>query len=67
MAKKDDFDLNSDDSKVDATSNELEIIELWDNLPNYCKTPQILEKVKSIASPSIWNNLIPPESLGNCE
>jgi hypothetical protein len=63
MAKKYDFDVNS--SEYDAKSHELEIIELWDSLPDYCKTPQILEKVKTMASPILLDKLKMTQSLSN--
>ncbi len=65
MAKKEDFEVNLND--YDTNSNELEIIELWDSLPDYCKTPKTLEKIKSLASQTLLDKLTKRELLGNCD
>ncbi len=67
MAKKYEFDAVSVD--VEEKSNEIEIIELWDNLPDYCKTPQTLAKIRAMASPSFMDKLTmqtQQEFLGDC-
>jgi hypothetical protein len=60
---KEDFDAHSSD--YEAKLHELEIIQLWDNLPDYCKTAQTLEKIKAMAGPSFLNKLTMQESLGD--
>ena len=47
-----DFEVNSND-----------ILQLWDNLPDYCKTAKTLEKIKAMTSQSLLNKLTTPESL----
>jgi hypothetical protein len=64
MAKNYEFD--SDTSGSEEKSIEIEIIDLWDNLPDYCKTAQTLEKIKSMAGPSLWNKLTMQEALDDC-
>ncbi len=60
-----DFEVNSND--YEAKLYELEILQLWDNLPDYCKTAQTLEKIKTMTSESLLNKLTAPESLGDKE
>ena len=56
MANNDeDFDINSND--YETILYEAEIIQLWDSLPDYCKTRQVLDKTKEMASPSLLNKL----------
>ncbi|MEI8208174.1 MAG: hypothetical protein WCG16_03135 [Methylococcales bacterium] len=56
-----DFEVNSND--YEAKLYELEILQLWDNLPDYCKTAKTLEKIKAMTSQSLLNKLTTPESL----
>ena len=58
---KNDFEVNSND--YEAKLYELEILQLWDNLPDYCKTAKTLEKIKAMTSQSLLNKLTTPESL----
>ncbi len=51
-----DFEVNSND--YEAKLYELEILQLWDNLPDYCKTPQTLEKIKAMTSQSLSQSLL---------
>ena len=60
MAKKNDFDVDLSDAEV--KSYEREIIELWDSLPDYCKTAKTLEKMKDIASQALLDKLTKLES-----
>ena len=62
---KNDFEINSND--YEAKLYELEILQLWDNLPDYCKTEQTLEKIKAMTSQSLLNKLTTPESLSRSE
>ncbi len=57
MARKEDLDdgLFEYESKVQGM--EIEIIRLWDNLPDYCKTAQTLEKIKALASSTLMDKL----------
>ena len=49
-------------SDAEVKSNEREIIELWDSLPDYCKTAKTLEKMKDIASQALLDKLTKLES-----
>ena len=60
-----DFEVNSND--YDAKLYELEILQLWDNLPDYCKTAQTLEKIKAMTSQSLLNKLTTQELLSDSE
>jgi len=52
MANNDeDFYINSKD--YETVLYEAEIIQLWDSLPDYCKTRQVMDKIKEMASPSL--------------
>ncbi len=56
MAHNDeDFDINSND--YETVLYEAEIIQLWDILPDYCKTRQVMNKIKEMASPSLLTKL----------
>ena len=56
MANNDeDFDINSND--YETVLYEAEIIQLGDSLPDYCKTRQVLDKIKEMASPSLSTKL----------
>ena len=50
-----DFDVKS--TYYEAALYETEIIQLWDRLPDYCKTARLWEKVKEMASPSLLSKL----------
>jgi hypothetical protein len=49
-----DFDVKS--TYYEAALYEADIIQLWDGLPDYCKTARLWEKVKEMASPSFAEN-----------
>ena len=56
MANDDeDFDINSND--YETVSYEARIIQLWDSLPDYCKTRQVMDKIKEMAIPSLLTKL----------
>ena len=56
MAHNDeDFDINSND--YETVLYEAEIIQLWDSLPDYCKTRQVMNKIKEMTSPSLLTKL----------
>ena len=55
MIDKEDFDNVS--TYYEMSLYEAEIIQLWDRLPDYCKTKQLLDKLKEMASPSLLSKL----------
>ncbi|MEY3107279.1 MAG: hypothetical protein RIT35_1457 [Pseudomonadota bacterium] len=46
-----DFDINSTD--YETIFYEAEIIQIWDSLPDYCKTLDLWNKIKEMANPSL--------------
>ena len=66
MAKKYNFEVDSSDYESKVHELEIETIRIWDNLPDYCKTPQTLEKIKAIACQTVLDKLTKQESLGHC-
>jgi hypothetical protein len=56
MANNDeDFDINSND--YETILYEAEIIQLWDSLPDYCKTRQVMDRIKEMTNPSLLTKL----------
>ncbi|MGZ5573934.1 MAG: hypothetical protein ACXWEO_02810 [Methylobacter sp.] len=50
--------MNDDES----AAYEAEILRLWDELPDYAKTQNLLDKIKSMCPPSVIKKLERPDN-----
>ncbi len=57
--------MTDEDVYFQKAADELEIIELWDNLPDRCKTQKIWEQIKDKYPTAPLHQLIPIDNKDN--